>query len=91
MAEIETVKASTEQAVINGILERDGCVVIEGVLNARQVETLAAELAPHFDEAPNCQGDFYGYVTKRLSGLIALLGVDDLWAPLRRGMEPCSH
>src|SRR2546425_540322 len=48
-----------------------GCVVIEGVLDGRQVETLAAELAPHFDAAPNCAGDFYGYVTKRLSGLIA--------------------
>jgi ectoine hydroxylase-related dioxygenase (phytanoyl-CoA dioxygenase family) len=71
MAEVKTVKASTEQTVINEILERDGCVVIEGVLDARHVETLAAELAPHFDEAPNCQGDFYGYVTKRLSGLIA--------------------
>lgn len=71
MAEVKTVKASAEQAVINEILERDGCVVIEGVLNALQVEALAAELAPHFDEAPNCAGDFYGYLTKRLSGLIA--------------------
>ena len=71
MAEVKTVKASSGQAVINEILERDGCVVIEDVLNGRQVETLAAELGPHFDEAPNCQGDFYGYATKRLSGLIA--------------------
>ncbi len=71
MAEVKTVKASAKQKVINEILESDGCVVIEGVLNAPQVETLAAELAPHFDAAPNCAGDFYGYVTKRLSGLIA--------------------
>ena len=48
------VKASAKLKVINKILERDGCVVIEGVLNALQVETLAAELAPHFDAAPNC-------------------------------------
>ena len=71
MAEVKTVKASSGQAVINEILESDGCVVIEDVLNGRQVETLAAELAPHFDEAPNCSGDFYGYATKRLSGLMA--------------------
>lgn len=71
MAEVKTVKASAGQKVINEILETDGCVVIKDVLNARQVETLAAELAPHFDAAPNCAGDFYGYVTKRLSGLIA--------------------
>jgi hypothetical protein len=71
MAEVKTVKASAKQKVINEILERDGCVVIKDVLNAAQVETLTAELAPHFDAAPNCAGDFYGYVTKRLSGLIA--------------------
>ena len=46
MAEVKTVKASAKQKVINKILERDGCVVIEGVLNARQVETVAAELEP---------------------------------------------
>jgi ectoine hydroxylase-related dioxygenase (phytanoyl-CoA dioxygenase family) len=71
MAEVKTVKASAKPKLINEILERDGCVVIEGVLNSLQVETVAAELAPHFDAAPNCAGDFYGYVTKRLSGLIA--------------------
>ena len=71
MAEVKTVKASAAHAAINEILETDGCVVIEDVLDRRQVADLAAELAPHFDAAPNCAGDFYGYVTKRLSGLIA--------------------
>jgi len=71
MAEVKTVKASAGEAVINEILERDGCIVIEDVLDTRQVADVAAELAPHFDEVPNCAGDFYGYVTKRLSGLIA--------------------
>ncbi len=71
MAEVRTVKASAGQATINEIIERDGCVVIEDVLDARQVADVATELAPHFDEVPNCAGDFYGYVTKRLSGLIA--------------------
>jgi ectoine hydroxylase-related dioxygenase (phytanoyl-CoA dioxygenase family) len=71
MAEVVTVKASTGLPVINELLERDGCVVIEGVLDQSQVVAVAAELAPHFESAPNCAGDFYGYVTKRLSGLIA--------------------
>lgn len=71
MAELTTVKASAGRPVVNEILERDGCVGIEDVLDRRQVAALAAELSPHFDEAPNCAGDFYGYVTKRLSGLIA--------------------
>ena len=28
-------------------------------------------MAPHFDETPNCTGDFYGHATKRVSSLIA--------------------
>jgi ectoine hydroxylase-related dioxygenase (phytanoyl-CoA dioxygenase family) len=71
MAKVVTVSASVGPAVINEILEQDGCIVIEGVLGARQVDALAAELEPHFDEVPNCAGDFYGYVTKRVSGLAA--------------------
>ena len=71
MAEVITVKASAGLPAINEILERDGCVVIEDVLDGRQVDDLAAELAPHFEAAPDCAGDFYGYATKRLSGLIA--------------------
>lgn len=71
MAEVARVKASTGLPVINEILERDGCVVIEDLLDPAQIDMLAAELAPHLKAAPNCAGDFYGYVTKRLSGLIA--------------------
>ena len=61
------VKSTLEDASVG--LD-DGCIVIEDVLDAGQVADLTAELAPHFDEVPNCAGDFYGYVTKRLSGLI---------------------
>lgn len=71
MAQVKTLKGSADRASINEILEKDGCVVIEDVLDAGEVSTLAAELSPHFEAAPNCSGDFYGYVTKRLSGLIA--------------------
>lgn len=71
MTEVVTVKPSAGLALITEILERDGCVIMEDALNAREVASLAAELAPHFDAVPNCAGDFYGYVTKRLSGLIA--------------------
>lgn len=71
MAKVSTVKAGTELAVINEILERDGCIVLEGVLSASEVERLARELKPHFDAVPHCAGDFYGYATKRVSGLAA--------------------
>jgi len=71
MVEVVKVKASAGLPVINEILERDGCVVIEDVLTPGEVRAVAEQLAPHFDASPNCAGDFYGYVTKRLSGLIA--------------------
>jgi ectoine hydroxylase-related dioxygenase (phytanoyl-CoA dioxygenase family) len=71
MAEVKTLKASAPASAINEVLEKDGCVVIENVLDRAQVAQLAAELGPHFDQAPHCAGDFYGYVTKRLSGMIA--------------------
>lgn len=71
MVQVQKVKATEDLSVINQIIDRDGCVVIEGVLNAHQVKKLKAELNPHFDETPNCNGDFYGHVTKRVSSLIA--------------------
>ena len=52
MAEVKTVKASAKQKVINKILERDGCVVIEGVLDGRQVETLAFQMVALGQQAP---------------------------------------
>ncbi len=71
MVQLRTVRASESQASVNEILESDGCVVIEDVLDRGQVVKLHAELKPHFAAVPNCAGDFYGYVTKRVSGLAA--------------------
>ena len=62
MAEVVKVKATAGLTAINEILERDGCVVIADVLTPEEVRAVAAELTPHFDAAPNCAGDFYGYV-----------------------------
>src|SRR5437868_11972521 len=71
MAQIETVPATESREVINGIIERDGVVVIDSVLSEAQIRILDSELKPHFDAVPNCAGDFYGYATKRVSGLAA--------------------
>ena len=71
MAKVQKVKTDENIGVINEILERDGCIVIENVLEKGEVRNLKKELRPHFDETPNCTGDFYGHATKRLSSLIA--------------------
>jgi ectoine hydroxylase-related dioxygenase (phytanoyl-CoA dioxygenase family) len=71
MAQVQKVKVGCAPRLINQILERDGCIVIENILDAFKLEKLKRELKPHFDETPNCKGDFYGHATKRLSSLIA--------------------
>lgn len=75
MPVIQKVSPDTPVETVHEILRQDGCIVIENALSAQTVEKLARELAPHFGETENCHGDFYGYVTKRLSGLIAKSGV----------------
>jgi ectoine hydroxylase-related dioxygenase (phytanoyl-CoA dioxygenase family) len=71
MAKVQTVRPDEQFDVINRILERDGCIVIENVLDKEGLDRLKGELRPHFEETPNCTGDFYGHATKRLSSLIA--------------------
>ena len=71
MAKVQTVRPDEQFEVINRILERDGCIVIENVLDKQGLDRLKGELGPHFEETPNCTGDFYGHATKRLSSLIA--------------------
>ena len=71
MAKVQTVRPDEKLEVINRILERDGCLVIENVLDKQGLDRLKGELGPHFEETPNCTGDFYGHATKRLSSLIA--------------------
>ena len=71
MAKVQTVRPDEKVDVINGILERDGCIVIENVIDKQGLDRLKGELGPHFEETPNCTGDFYGHATKRLSSLIA--------------------
>ena len=71
MAKVQTVRPDEQFDVINRILERDGCIVIENVLDRQRLDRLKGELGPHFEETPNCTGDFYGHATKRLSSLIA--------------------
>jgi ectoine hydroxylase-related dioxygenase (phytanoyl-CoA dioxygenase family) len=53
------------------ILERDGFVVLEDVLDARRCQKLANELEPWLEVTPRCEGDFYGWKTTRVGGLLS--------------------
>ena len=71
MSSVRTLNAGEGIEDILAVIEEDGCAVIEGLLSAEAAERLQAEMDAHFSLASNCRGDFYGYETKRLSGLIA--------------------
>lgn len=53
------------------ILERDGFVVLEHVLDQRRRRKLANELEPWLEATPRCEGDFYGWNTTRVGGLLS--------------------
>lgn len=67
---IQRLQAGTDTEAMIKALEDDGCLIIEGLLPSDDVLKLQSELEPYFEAVPNCQGDFFGYETKRLSGLV---------------------
>jgi ectoine hydroxylase-related dioxygenase (phytanoyl-CoA dioxygenase family) len=63
--------STTSPADVIACLETDGCVVIDNRLAPEARARLTAELAPHLDRTADCRGDFFGYRTRRVSGLMA--------------------
>lgn len=51
------------------ILDRDGAVILSGLLNEDELGALRRELDPEFAQAEFCQGLFYGGKTKRIHSL----------------------
>src|SRR5687768_13989398 len=70
MRSVRTLDAALAPANIIGVIEEDGCAVIEGLLTREEISALQAEMEFHFSKIPNCRGDFYGHETKRFSGAI---------------------
>ena len=61
---------ATEEATI-AILRRDGFVVLPDLLSAKDTNQLAHQLEPWFERTPRCRGDFYGWKTTRIGGLLS--------------------
>ena len=68
---IEMVEPSTPADQIDGILKRDGCVVIHDLVEPAALDALFAELGPWLERAKVSTGDFTGKNTKRMHGLVA--------------------
>ena len=52
-------------------LERDGYLLLRDVLTRRETTQLAQELEPWLQSTPRCEGDFYGWNTTRVGGLLS--------------------
>lgn len=66
MASIQHFQPSAPADLIINALIQDGCAVIDAVLQPDQHVKLKRDLGAHLSAIPDCQGDFYGYATKRL-------------------------
>ncbi len=52
-------------------LKRDGFLILESVLGQGEVIALRAELEPWMSRTPCCEGDFHGWRTTRVNGLLS--------------------
>lgn len=52
-------------------LERDGYLILRDLVSAHELNTLRDELEPRLAETPRCEGDFYGWKTTRVGGLLS--------------------
>jgi hypothetical protein len=68
---VERVHASEDISRIIDVIDRDGAVIISGLISDKDVLDLREELGGLFQGAPFCQGLFYGNKTKRLHSLVA--------------------
>ena len=65
MSSITTVRRGEKFGTINEILEEQGCIVIENMLDEARHEALEGRILPLLDATAPCRGNFYGFSTKR--------------------------
>jgi ectoine hydroxylase-related dioxygenase (phytanoyl-CoA dioxygenase family) len=62
-------KDATPDAII-ATLQQDGAVVIERILNEADTRTLTADAEYWLERAPHCNGNFFGFKTKRVGTMV---------------------
>jgi len=68
---IQHLTVESPRSKILEALERDGCVVIDAVLNRADIDQVTRELAPHLEVTPKGEDEFDGLETRRVGGLVA--------------------
>jgi len=71
MAQIQTISRDTPADQAMAILERDGAVIYERVLDDATMSRIRSELDGYLDRSYNGEGEFWGYKTKRIGALVA--------------------
>ena len=66
---IPRLDASASDEQIRRHLEREGCVILEEVIDHETIDRMLGELRPYMERKPTGNGDFSGYHTKRLHSL----------------------
>lgn len=76
-------------------LLRNGYVILPRAISDPTAQSISDELAPHFSATPKCIGDFYGWKTTRVGGLLskapstkALVLHPDVLAITRAALQP---
>ena len=67
--EHRTADASPEDLLV--ILEQDGGVIVEGILNDDDLAAVRSDLSPFLDASATGDNDFWGFETKRVGALMA--------------------
>lgn len=71
MPTLTTLPASASTQEILDVIQRDGALILSGVLSADEIHQFRAELDPYMDATRDGADDFTGRATTRTGGLIA--------------------
>jgi ectoine hydroxylase-related dioxygenase (phytanoyl-CoA dioxygenase family) len=70
---VQAFSSEVDPTTVAAALQQDGAVIIERLAAPQLLETIDAELQPHFvSEGDKFKNDFNGYKTRRLSAILAL-------------------
>lgn len=71
MSEIQKINRDTPVDTAMEILERDGAVIYERLLDESVMDQIRQELDEYMQRASNGEGEFWGFKTKRFGALVA--------------------
>ena len=73
MTMVRSLPFDADPASVVAALQQDGAVIVERLAASQLLDTVDAELEPHFaSEGDKFKNDFNGYKTRRLSAILAL-------------------